>query len=52
MYPDNPFTLALRSLASVVVLAAASSPVWADITVTVLGIVAARSALTTVRDVC
>ena len=37
MYPDNPFTLALRSLASVVVLTAASSPVWADITVTVLG---------------
>ena len=37
VYPDNPFTPALRSLASVVVLAAASSPVWADITVTVLG---------------
>lgn len=37
MYPDNPFARALCSLASVVVLAAASSPVWADITVTVLG---------------
>jgi len=37
MYPDNPFTLTLRSLASVLVLTAASSPVWADITVTVLG---------------
>src|ERR1039458_8291069 len=30
-------TLALRSLVSVVVLATASSPVWADLTVTVLG---------------
>jgi hypothetical protein len=37
MYPDNPFTPAFRLLGSVVVLAAASSPVWADITVTVLG---------------
>ena len=34
---DNPLTFALRSLASAVVLAATSSPVWADITVTVLG---------------
>lgn len=37
MHLDNPLTLALRSLAPVVVLVAASSPVWADITVTVLG---------------
>lgn len=37
MHLDNPLTFALRSLASVVVLAAASSPVWADLTVTVLG---------------
>jgi hypothetical protein len=37
MNPDKPLTLALRSLASVVVLAAPSSPVLADITVTVLG---------------
>ena len=37
MHLDNPLTFALRSLASVVVLAATSSPVWADLTVTVLG---------------
>ena len=37
MYPDNPFTPAFRLLGSVVVLAAASSPAWADITVTVSG---------------
>ena len=37
VYPDNPFTPALSLLASVVILAATSSPVWADITVTVLG---------------
>jgi hypothetical protein len=37
MHLNGPLTLALRSLASVIVLAAASSPVWADITVTVLG---------------
>jgi hypothetical protein len=37
MDPDNPLMLALRSLASVLVLAAASSPAWADITVTVSG---------------
>ena len=37
MDPDNPLTLALRSLASVIVLAAASLSAWADITVTVLG---------------
>jgi hypothetical protein len=36
-YATNRFTLALRSLASVIVLTAAWSPVWADITVTVLG---------------
>ena len=34
---DNPLTLVLRSLVSVVFLTAVSSPVWADITVTVLG---------------
>lgn len=37
MYPDNPFTPALRLLGSVVVLAAALPPAWADITVSVLG---------------
>jgi hypothetical protein len=37
MYPDNPFRPAFRLLGSVVVLAAATTPVWADITVTVLG---------------
>jgi hypothetical protein len=37
MHLDNPLTLALRSLASVFVLATASSSVWADLTVTVLG---------------
>jgi hypothetical protein len=37
MHLDNPMTFALRSLTSAVVLAATSSPVWADITVTVLG---------------
>jgi hypothetical protein len=37
MHLDNPLTLVLRSFASVVVLATASSPVWADLTVTVLG---------------
>ena len=37
MGPDNSFTTALRSLVSAVVVAAAPSPAWADITVTVLG---------------
>ncbi|MGP1683134.1 MAG: hypothetical protein ACTS8S_12480 [Giesbergeria sp.] len=37
MLLDNPLTLALRSIASVVVVAAAPSPLWADMTVTVFG---------------
>jgi hypothetical protein len=37
MYPYGPFTPALRLLGLAVVLALSSSPVWADITVTVLG---------------
>ena len=37
MHLDSPMTLTLRSLVSVIVLATASSPVWADLTVTVLG---------------
>jgi hypothetical protein len=37
MNPDKPLTFAWPSLASALVLAATSSPVCADITVTVLG---------------
>lgn len=37
MDPNNTLTLALRSLAPLLVLAGAAPPVWADIAVTVLG---------------